>query len=118
MKTTPERKATRHTSANKTAEPAVQKGDRFYRDKLAALLGGQVNVTHPAGNIDVLTPAEVIEVKAVEHWKTALEKLRIYGHHYPLHRRRIHLYGETSPKKLLHIQQQCFREGVVVTWEE
>jgi hypothetical protein len=95
------------------------KGKNFYRGKLAMLLNGRVDVATPHGKIvDILTATEVIEVKSVDEWQTALAQVRSYGQHYPLHRKRIHLFGPMPAKKLLHIQQQCFREGVVVTWED
>lgn len=106
-----------HRSSHRgQAQPPTLKGEHFYRDKLAMLLNGRVDVATPTGKIvDILTAIEVIEVKSVDEWRAALDQIRIYGQHYPLHRRRIHLYGHMSPKKLLHIQQHCFREGVVVT---
>jgi hypothetical protein len=105
------------TQFTPSAPSSTVKGERFYRDKLAMLLSGRVEVTTPAGRIDILTATEVIEVKSVDQWKAALGQVRVYGQHYPLHRKRIHLFGHMTRKKLLQIQQHCFREGVVVTWE-
>jgi hypothetical protein len=98
------------------SQPAI-KSEAWYQNRLAQKLGGQTEVSTPDGRIDILTWNEVIEVKTVKQWKQAMGQVLIYGHHYPFHRRRVHLYGAVSPEQLERIRQQCESHGVSVTWE-
>ena len=88
-----------------------------YSKKLSALLNGRREVSTLAGNIDILTQTELIEVKAVSMWKAALGQVLAYGTFYPSHKKRIHLYGETQESFLAMIRQCCSKFKVVVTWE-
>lgn len=88
-----------------------------YSNNLSNQLNGKREVKTLAGNIDVLTNTEIIEVKTVSAWKSALGQVVVYGHYYPSHQRRIHLYGETQKSFLAMIRSHCEKFGVIVTWE-
>jgi hypothetical protein len=88
-----------------------------YSTKLASKLNGKREVPTLAGNIDVLTITEVIEVKAVKSWKCALGQVLVYGSYYPSHNKRIHLFGETQESFLNMIQAHCSKFKIIVTWE-
>lgn len=88
-----------------------------YRKALAKKLGGKQEVYTFAGNIDVLTATELIEVKSVIAWKSALGQVLVYGCDYPSHQKRIHLFGETQKSFLSMIRYHCDKYDVTVTWE-
>jgi hypothetical protein len=70
-----------------------------------------------AGNIDLLTERELIEVKSVKSWKCAVGQVLIYGQSYPNHQKRIHLFGEASRDFLSMIRSYCAPLDIDVTWE-
>lgn len=88
-----------------------------YSRKLSVSLNGKREISTLAGNIDILTQTEVIEVKTVSMWKAALGQVLVYGTFYPSHKKRIHLYGETQESFLEMVRQCCSKFNVVVTWE-
>lgn len=71
-----------------------------------------------AGNIDLLTEQELIEVKSIKSWKCAVGQVLIYGQSYPTHRKRIHLFGEASREFLSMIRSSCAPLDIDVTWED
>lgn len=91
--------------------------ERYYRDKLARQLCGETEVPVEDGRIDVLTCQEIIEVKHIRQWKSALGQILHYGQYYPCHQKRIHLFGVDNEVKLPTIQHTCERRNVIVTWE-
>jgi hypothetical protein len=92
-------------------EQSVQK-------RLAKTLGKvQREVPTLAGNIDLLTNRELIEVKSVKSWKCAVGQVIIYGQSYPTHQKRIHLFGEASRDFLSMIRSYCAPLDIDVTWE-
>lgn len=95
--------------------PPAKGSEAWYRDRLAEQLGGKTEVVTPNGRIDILTKAEVIEVKAINDWKHALGQVLVYGQSYPKHALRIHLYGQATEKKLQRIREQCKRHGVTIS---
>ena len=88
-----------------------------YSKNLARTLNGKKEVHTIGGNIDILTNNEIIEVKEVKMWKHALGQVLVYGHYYPSHQKRIHLYGETQESFLEMINSHCAKFNVTVTWE-
>lgn len=88
-----------------------------YSNALAKELNGKREVRTLAGNIDVLTSSQIIEVKEIKSWKEALGQVLVYGHYYPSHQKRIHLYGETQESFLEMINSHCAKFNVTVTWE-
>jgi hypothetical protein len=88
-----------------------------YSNDLAKQLSGQREVKTIAGNIDILTSSEIIEVKSVKQWKSALGQILVYGSYYPSHQKRVHLYGETQQSFLDMIECHCSQFDIIVTWE-
>lgn len=79
-------------------------------------LGGQLEVPCDAGRIDLLTEEEVIEVKRIKDWKSALGQVLSYAHYFPTHRPRIHLFGGENPADLSKIKQICTSHDIKVTY--
>lgn len=101
-----------HTTTNRR-----KRKESDYSNDLCKDLNGKREVVTLAGNIDVLTQTEIIEVKTVSLWKAALGQVLVYGHYYPSHQKRIHLYGETQESFLKMVQSHCKKFNVIVTWE-
>lgn len=87
------------------------------RDRLLEKYRGSKEVPTEAGKIDLLTSSEIIEVKQINKWKEALGQILVYGHYYPSHQKRIHLFGECHSSYLEIIQKHCEKVGVLLTWE-
>lgn len=88
-----------------------------YSNYLAATLPGQREVPTPTGFIDVLTSEQIIEVKYFQYWKHAIGQVQMYGLYYPLHEKRVHLYGALDEQKLGQITKWSKQVGVTITWE-
>jgi len=95
----------------------IKGSESWYRDRLAKELNGRTEVNTPVGRIDILTKTQIIEVKRVSGWKAAKGQVKAYGHYYPKHKLRIHLFGEMTETKLKTIQEHCKAEGIILTWE-
>ena len=95
--------------------------EAWYRDRLAQELGGKPKVkiekNTPVGRIDILTSTEVIELKRVSGWKSAIGQVKSYGLYYPEHKLRIHLFGAMTESKLKTIKVHCEAEGIALSWE-
>ena len=87
------------------------------RDKLHKKLRGQKEVITLAGNIDLLTTTEIIEIKKICNWKHALGQILVYSAYYPSHQKRIHLFGEVTRSYLDLVIQHCDKFNVKVTIE-
>lgn len=86
---------------------------------LQSQLGGLIEVSTPAGRIDLLTDTEIIEIKRFGDWKAALGQILIYSGFYPEHRKRIHLFGfQTELEKLTDVEAACLSFNVNVSAEE
>ncbi|MGL4620952.1 hypothetical protein [Chroococcidiopsis sp.] len=93
--------------------------ERKIRDRLHAQLGGLVEVVTPAGRIDLVTDTQIIEIKTVGDWKSALGQILAHSGFYPEHQKRIHLFGSTFElKKLPDIEAACLSFDIKVTGEE
>ena len=57
--------------------PCVR-SEAWYRDKLASQLQGKTEVKTPVGRIDILTKTQLIEVKRVSGWKSAIGQVKSY----------------------------------------
>jgi len=93
--------------------------ESIIRDNLAMSLDGQTEVYCRAGRIDILTDTEIIEVKEITSWKSAIGQVLAYGIDYPDHTKRIHLFAAT---KISSRQQREIIEAgrilnVLVTFE-
>ncbi|HEY9643116.1 MAG TPA: hypothetical protein V6C57_21690 [Coleofasciculaceae cyanobacterium] len=108
----------RRQPAGSSRKSGSRKSEVWYRDRLATALRGQTEVSTPSGRIDIVTGSEIIEVKAAALWKHALGQIMVYSHHYPYHRKRIHLFGAIDPAVLFQATEQCRNHGVIVTWEQ
>jgi hypothetical protein len=88
------------------------------KDCLQQQLGGLQEVSTPAGRIDLLTETEIIEVKRVSDWKSALGQVLAYSGFYPDYKKRIHLFGlEADQQQLSTIKSTCLPFDVEVTFE-
>lgn len=103
-------KKNRNNTISKDREKEIQ-------IQLASALNGQREVKTLAGRIDILTSTEVIEVKAVSQWKSAIGQIVVYGDYYPSHTKRIHLFGETQNSYLAMVIGHCDKRKILVTWE-
>jgi len=83
--------------------------------RLQSSIGGIAEVKTRGGTIDLLTDDQIIEVKRVKEWKSALGQILIYGKYYPSHQKRIHLFGESKRSHLLTIRKHCADFNVIVT---
>ncbi|NET59781.1 MAG: KilA-N domain-containing protein [Symploca sp. SIO2E6] len=96
----------------------VRLTEKSVQKRLAKILGQvQREVQTLAGNIDLLTERELIEVKSIKSWKFAVGQVLIYGQSYPNHQKRIHLFGEATPDFLSMIRSYCTPLDIEVTWE-
>ncbi|CAM9577254.1 unnamed protein product, partial [Ectocarpus sp. 6 AP-2014] len=92
------------------------------RDALASSVAGEKEVSTLAGNIDVLSDTEVIEVKYYRQWKHGLGQVLAYQSYYPYLAKRVHLFAQTGDKdteKYLALARSvCGAHSVNVTFEE
>lgn len=96
----------------RTIEAVIQK-------KLAEQSGGQVEVPTESGRIDVLTSTEIIEIKRIDQWKSALGQVLAYGIFYPSHQKRLHLFGSYKNESYLDfIKETCKNFDVIISWED
>lgn len=101
-----------------TNQKQSEKTESGIRDRLAILHKGTVEVVIEVGKIDVLTPTEIIEVKQIHQWKTALGQVLVYGNYYPSHQKRLHLFGDCKNSELINlIKKNCEKFGVSISWE-
>lgn len=85
------------------------------RDVLASRIpGARVEVPCSAGFADIVTPAEVIEVKRAPLWKAALGQVLAYSPDFPGRKPRVHLFGPGLEHFRL-AAVTCERFGVRVT---
>lgn len=69
------------------------------------------------GKIDILTDYEIIEVKTISSWKSAVGQILIYGYYYPSHQKRIHLFGKYCTQTKQFIEFHCNQFNIKVTWQ-
>jgi len=94
------------------------KEQSYYRDKLARKLRGKTEIKTPdGGRIDILTSSEIIEVKHLKYWRSALGQIISYGYSYPRYQKRIHLFGDKSCIDFRAVEDICRAQGVKVSWE-
>lgn len=91
--------------------------EKVIRDRLKTELGGRTEVPNEFGFIDLLTEQEVIEIKIIQDWKTAVGHVITKGQAYPQHSKRIHLFGK-SDVNLEKITACCALLDVTVTFEQ
>lgn len=96
---------------------SINQTENQVRNSLHSQLRGLTEVSTPVGFIDLLTETEIIEVKNIKDWKSALGQILTYSAYYPNHKKRIHLFGENLDK-LPDIESACLPFNVIVTGEE
>jgi hypothetical protein len=95
----------------------VTYSEAWYVLKLMKELGGSREVPTEAGNIDLLTTTEIVEVKNIKGWKSAIGQIVVYGDYYPPHIKRIHLYGQCTTGYLAMIRRHCEKQQIRLTHE-
>lgn len=85
------------------------------QQRLHEELGGQIEVETEVGYIDLLTDAEIIEIKDGKCWKHAVGQILSYSIDYPNHKKRIHLF-DIEKNKI--IEDRCDIYDIKVTYEE
>lgn len=98
-------------------QPQKKMTEKAVQHVLADRVNGICEVICPAGKIDILTLLEIIEVKKVDVWKSALGQILVYGHYYPSHQKRIHLIGVAHSATKEMIELHCAKFNVLVTWD-
>lgn len=105
----------------KEVEKSTRVMERLVRDTIASLVGGEVEAKTPAGNIDVLSGKEVIEVKYYKQWKHGLGQVQIYHQFHPRLAMRLHLFAHTgevgTEKYFAMAKSMCDKFGVRVTFQ-
>lgn len=103
-------------------QPEIKKSTKFFessiRDSLAIQLKGKTEVPCKTGFVDILTNQEVIEVKAIKHWKAAIGQALVYACEFPAKKPRVHLFGETSTEMKQMIVSFCSKLNVAVSFED
>lgn len=94
-----------------------RKTEAWYSSKLQKEIGGVREVPTEAGNIDLLTSTEIIELKEVKNWKCAIGQIETYSFYYPSHTKRVHLFGNCHETLLEIIRKHCDRHEINLTWE-
>lgn len=90
--------------------------ERDVAQALAEREGGQCEVRTPAGNVDVLTPTYLYEVKIARQWKAALGQVLAYARAYPDRKPRLYLFGELGGMTRKAVEEHCRAAGVGVVW--
>ena len=96
----------------------VRRVEKQIQRSLQTLLNGEIEVSCPAGRIDLLTMTEVIEIKIVNKWKSAIGQVLTYGNYYPSRDKRIHLFGKAGIRTKQLVEIHCARFDIRVTWED
>jgi hypothetical protein len=78
-------------TANLSIEKELQR-------KLQKQLNAQIEVETPVGYADLLTDTEIIEIKEITNWKSALGQILSYGSFYPTHQKSLYLFNASEPK--------------------
>jgi hypothetical protein len=85
--------------------------------RLSKTLGGQREVSCPAGKIDLVTEREIIEVKNASDWKGAIGQVLVYGEYFPTHRKRIYLFGQVNAAQKRIVEWHCKKLGIDVSFD-
>lgn len=94
-----------------------KQSEERYRSDLHKQVGGKTEVCTPAGRIDILTSTQIVEVKHVKSWKSALGQIEVYGDYYPNHEKRLHLFGPCHFSLLETIKKHCRKRCIEVSWQ-
>ena len=75
----------------------------------------EIEVKTPVGNIDILTPTKLIEIKQSKQWKHALGQLLSYSEFYPSHQKYLYLFGDLDVKQLGEAYRMCKLHRIILT---
>lgn len=87
--------------------------EKIIQIELQKQLNAEIEVTTPAGDIDILTHKKLIEIKSLPNWKCALGQLLAYGTYYPEKEKQLYLF-DVNDKKISHIKKICKNYDVKV----
>jgi predicted DNA-binding protein YlxM (UPF0122 family) len=99
-----------------TLDPSSRSREAQIRDRMHQELGGDIEVQTIYGPIDLLTPKHLIEVKRIEDWKTGFGQLLAKSPAFPMHDKRLHLFGN-SDRTLRNITARCKEFAIIVSFE-
>lgn len=95
-----------------------QQTEAEVRNRLASILeNAKIEVACPAGRIDILTNSEIIKVKNINDWKSAIGQVLVYGDYYPDRVKRIHLFGESQDIRKTLIAKHANKLNISVSFE-
>ena len=93
--------------------------ESYFRDKLADNLeNAETEVEVIGGFIDVLTDDEVIEVKRLSRYKSAIGQVQVYSLYLEGREKIIHLIDDLSNINKYEIDSICNDLGIKVTYEK
>jgi RecB family endonuclease NucS len=75
----------------------------------------QIEVKTPVGNIDILTPTKLIEIKRSDKWKHAIGQLLSYSEFYPTQQKYLYLFGDLNIKQLNEAYRMCKLHNIILT---
>jgi hypothetical protein len=78
--------------------------------------GGSIEVSTPAGRIDLLTSRFIIEIKTVKSWKSGLGQLLVYQEYYPSHGLILVLFGACHSLFKKMVEHHCSKFNIKVEW--
>ena len=67
------------TTITKSKRKGIDYAEKVIIDSLHLELGGEIEVRCLAGNIDLFTSTEIIEIKQLTGWKGAIGQILVYG---------------------------------------
>lgn len=101
----------------KIEEQTDSRKEAFWQARLARKLNGKMEVDTPSGRADIVTTKEVIEVKFMRHWKSAIGQALVYCSHFPGKTPRVHLIGNVTEKTKAKIKAAAAKQRVIVTFQ-
>lgn len=90
--------------------------EKIIQIALSQVVNGKMEVPCAYGRIDILTDDQIIEVKNVTDWKSAIGQITVYGLLYPHHQKRIHLFGSIRESRRDPIYNAANELGIVATF--
>lgn len=108
----------RHTCYVRRGENNELCYEKAVTQRLAARIGGKTEVCVGGTRIDILTDAQLIEVKLWKYFYKAIGQVLYYQQFKPNHALRIHFYGVKPPETQLNrILKTCRDNNILVSWE-
>lgn len=92
------------------------KQEEIYQAWLIEQIGGETEVSIPAGYVDLVTDSEVIEIKSAGHWKEGVGQLLVYSVYFRFHLPRLCLFGEVDIAGKQLIEFHCGLLSINVSW--